>query len=102
MANTGTTSDFVHAEAAESAILILQSFAFFHHDNMFEEIFERAAKAPDNDPAEHSELDHSHRLLQLDEEVFRQFMIDFEVYRTHNEYRRLQLLFLYQSSSFAS
>src|SRR6266849_6499030 len=33
MTNNGTTSDFMRAEAAESAILILQSFAFFHHDN---------------------------------------------------------------------
>ena len=40
-------SDFDDAEAATSAILILQTFAFFHHDNNIpEEIFKRAAELP--------------------------------------------------------
>jgi hypothetical protein len=30
---------------AKSAILILQTFAFFHHENIMEDIFERVAKA---------------------------------------------------------
>lgn len=38
MANTAF--DLAHVQAAKSAISILQSFAFFHHDNILEEIFE--------------------------------------------------------------
>jgi len=30
--------------AAESAIFILQTFAFFHHDHIMEEIIKRAAE----------------------------------------------------------
>jgi hypothetical protein len=68
-----TASDSM-ARAAESAISILQSFAFFHHDNILEEIFERAAKAAGRgyiDPTEHSAQTvpyHPHRLIQRDEE----------------------------------
>jgi hypothetical protein len=36
----------VAAEAAESAIVILQTFACFHHDNILEDIIRRAAEAP--------------------------------------------------------
>jgi hypothetical protein len=38
--------DLVAAEAAESAIVILQTFACFHHDNILEDIIRRAAEAP--------------------------------------------------------
>src|SRR6202034_1347909 len=37
----------VDAQAAESAIVILQTFAFFHFDGISEDIFRRAAEAPD-------------------------------------------------------
>jgi hypothetical protein len=37
----------VDAQAAESAIAILQTFAFFHFDGISEDIFRRAAEAPD-------------------------------------------------------
>src|SRR6202034_1902460 len=37
----------VDVQAAESAIAILQTFAFFHFDGISEDIFRRAAKAPD-------------------------------------------------------
>src|ERR1700733_215596 len=37
----------VDAQAAESAISILQTFAFFHFDGISEDIFRRAAEAPD-------------------------------------------------------
>ena len=62
------------ARAAESAISILQSFAFFHNNNILEEIFERAAKATGRnriDPTENSVQTvpyHPHRLIQRDEE----------------------------------
>jgi tetratricopeptide (TPR) repeat protein len=39
-------SDSIDAEAAKSAIAILQTFAFLHHDNITEEIVKRAAEAP--------------------------------------------------------
>src|SRR6202035_4450296 len=35
------------AQVAESAIAILQTFAFFHFDGISEDIFRRAAEAPD-------------------------------------------------------
>src|SRR3984885_7061216 len=37
----------VDAQGAESAIAILQTFAFFHFDGISEDIFRRAAEAPD-------------------------------------------------------
>jgi NB-ARC domain len=46
IATRAAGSDSVDAEAAKSAIAILQTFAFFHHDNIPEEIFKRAAEAP--------------------------------------------------------
>jgi Tetratricopeptide repeat len=50
------SSDSVVAEAAESAIVILRTFAFFHHDNIHEEIIKRAAEAPWK-PRYNSDLD---------------------------------------------
>ena len=38
-------------EAAESAIFILQTFAFCHHENIAEEIIKRAAEAGSTEPA---------------------------------------------------
>lgn len=40
-----TASDSWNVQAAESTISVLQSFAFFHHDTISEETFERAANA---------------------------------------------------------
>ena len=67
-------NDSVAAEAAESAIGILRTFAFFHHDNILEEIIKRAAerhrKPPpplDEDPSSnqlHASYDLIHRYLQ--------------------------------------
>jgi Flp pilus assembly protein TadD len=63
--------DLVAAEAAESAIVILQTFAFFHHDNILEDIIRRAAEAPQkprNDlrlyPSRRASYDLLFRLLQ--------------------------------------
>ena len=70
--------NLIDVQAAASAILILQTFAFLHHENIMEAIFEQAAKA-------FHESDHgdglrssehlsqmipyqSHQLLQLDKE----------------------------------
>ena len=39
------TSDIMDAEAAQNAIVILQIFAFFHHENITEKIFQNAAHA---------------------------------------------------------
>src|ERR1700729_2634987 len=65
-------SDSVDAEAAKSAIVILRTFAFFHHDNIPEEIIKRAAEAPGKsayennleDPARQLSYDLLHPLLQ--------------------------------------
>ena len=43
-----TGSDSVDAEAAKSAMIILGTFAFFHHDNIPEDVIKRAAEAPRN------------------------------------------------------
>jgi tetratricopeptide (TPR) repeat protein len=61
-------------EEAESAIFILQTFAFFHHENIMEEMFKRAAeelKAPTAAAENPSRLllqanNLPHQLLQLD------------------------------------
>jgi hypothetical protein len=50
------SSNSVVAEAAESAIVILWTFAFFHHDNIHEEMIKRAAEAPWK-PQYNSDLD---------------------------------------------
>ena len=67
-----------HDDASKSAILILQIFAFFHHENIMEEIFKRAAEASDDLASEgvrdfnvHFVQDHGFtaalsQLLQLD------------------------------------
>jgi hypothetical protein len=65
-------SHFVDAEAVKSAIAILQTFAFFHHDNIPEEIFKRAAEASrkledeinSEDSAEQKSYDFLDPLLQ--------------------------------------
>ena len=72
--------DLMDTQAAKSAILIFQTFAFFHHENIMEDIFKQAAealpKSPYNDDGDgpngggHSSLSLyiSHQLLQLDKE----------------------------------
>ena len=57
--------------AAESALVILQTFAFLHHDNIAEEIFKRAAEATKEPPLGGS-IDGTHtclppQLFQLDQ-----------------------------------
>jgi len=70
--------NLMDAQAAASAILILQTFAFLHHENIMEAIFEQAAKAFQgsnyrDDPGSSENLYQmalyqSHELLQLDKE----------------------------------
>jgi len=68
--------NLVDAQAAESAILILQTFAFRHHENIMEAIFEQAAEAWEESGYSNSESGHlsqmtpylSCQLLRLDRE----------------------------------
>ena len=68
--------NLMDAQAAESAILILQTFAFLHHENIMEAIFEKAAEAWEESGYSNSESGHSSQmtpslscqLLQLDRE----------------------------------
>jgi hypothetical protein len=58
--------------AAESALAIIQTFAFFHHDNIVEEIFKRAAEAAKEPPLGGSNngktpISLPPQLLQLDQ-----------------------------------
>ena len=57
-------------KAAEAAISILQTFSFFHHENITEEIMKRAAEAlktlSDDDESQQMQNHPSHRLLQCD------------------------------------
>ena len=51
-----TGNDLVAAEAAESAIGILRTFAFLHHDNISEEIIKRAAEGDQKlSPSQHED-----------------------------------------------
>jgi hypothetical protein len=68
-------SDVVASEAAESAIIILRTFAFFHYNNISEEIIKRAAEAPkgpryfgDVDPSRHTSYELLRGLLRQRED----------------------------------
>jgi tetratricopeptide (TPR) repeat protein len=58
------------ARGARSAIMLLQTFAFFHHDNIAEEILERAALSQDYgcDMNVLSSIDIINQLLQVDKD----------------------------------
>jgi tetratricopeptide (TPR) repeat protein len=46
MKDKSRASDASEAKAAKNAILLLQTFAIFHHENIMEEIFRRCAEEP--------------------------------------------------------
>ena len=59
-------------EAAEAAISIIQTFSFFHHEGITEEIMKRAAeaskKSSDDDESQQMQNHPSYRLLQCDKD----------------------------------
>src|SRR6202795_4621177 len=53
---------------AETAILILKTFAFFHHENIAEDMIKRAAEASETPNEEASRNTSLRQLLHLDEQ----------------------------------